>query len=212
MFTGLVEEIGKVFKLKRLGSGIEYSIKCEKVLKNLEVGDSISVNGVCQTVTKFDENSFTVFAVEETLNKTTLKKLKINDIVNLETSLTLNKKIGGHLVYGHVDTVGKIININKFPNEILLTVEFDREFNKYVIHVGSIAIDGVSLTIAKLSDNSITVAIIPHTWTNTIFKTKIVGDLVNLEFDFIAKYVEKQLSQTSQKSNVTIEWLREHGF
>ncbi|HOP49691.1 MAG TPA: riboflavin synthase [Ignavibacteriales bacterium] len=132
MFTGLVEEIGKVFKLKRLGSGIEYSIKCEKVLKNLEVGDSISVNGVCQTVTKFDENSFTVFAVEETLNKTTLKKLKINDIVNLETSLTLNKKIGGHLVYGHVDTVGKIININKSPNEILLTVEFDREFNKYV--------------------------------------------------------------------------------
>jgi riboflavin synthase len=212
MFTGLVEEIGKVFKLKRLGSGIEYSIKCEKVLKNLEVGDSISVNGVCQTVTKFDENSFTVFAVEETLNKTTLKKLKINDIVNLETSLTLNKKIGGHLVYGHVDTVGKIISINKSPNEILLTVEFDREFNKYVIHVGSIAIDGVSLTIAKLSDNSITVAIIPHTWTNTIFKTKIVGDLVNLEFDFIAKYVEKQLSQTSQKSNVTIEWLREHGF
>jgi riboflavin synthase len=212
MFTGLVEEIGKVFKLKRLGSGIEYSIKCEKVLKNLEVGDSISVNGVCQTVTKFDENSFTVFAVEETLNKTTLKKLKINDIVNLETSLTLNKKIGGHLVYGHVDTVGKIININKSPNEILLTVEFDREFNKYVIHVGSIAIDGVSLTIAKLSDNSITVAIIPHTWTNTIFKTKIVGDLVNLEFDFIGKYVEKQLSQTSQKSNVTIDWLREHGF
>lgn len=212
MFTGLVEEIGKVFKLKRLGSGIEYSIKCEKVLKNLEVGDSISVNGVCQTVTKFDENSFTVFAVEETLNKTTLKKLKINDIVNLETSLTLNKKIGGHLVYGHVDTVGKIININKSPNEILLTVEFDREFNKYVIHVGSIAIDGVSLTIAKLSDNSITVAIIPHTWINTIFKTKIVGDLVNLEFDFIGKYVEKQLSQTSQKSNVTIDWLREHGF
>jgi riboflavin synthase len=212
MFTGLVEEIGKVFKLKRLGSGIEYSIKCEKVLKNLEVGDSISVNGVCQTVTKFDENSFTVFAVEETLNKTTLKKLKINDIVNLETSLTLNKKIGGHLVYGHVDTVGKIISINKSPNEILLTVEFDREFNKYVIHVGSIAIDGVSLTIAKLSDNSITVAIIPHTWTNTIFKTKIVGDLVNLEFDFIGKYVEKQLSQTSQKSNVTIDWLREHGF
>jgi len=212
MFTGLVEEIGKVFKLKRLGSGIEYSIKCEKVLKNLEVGDSISVNGVCQTVTKFDENSFTVFAVEETLNKTTLKKLKINDIVNLETSLTLNKKIGGHLVYGHVDTVGKIININKSPNEILLTVEFDREFNKYVIHVGSIAIDGVSLTIAKLSDNSITVAIIPHTWINTIFKTKIVGDLVNLEFDFIGKYVEKQLSQTSQKSNVTIDWLREYGF
>lgn len=94
----------------------------------------------------------------------------------------------------------------------MLTVEFDREFNKYVIHVGSIAIDGVSLTIAKLSDNSITVAIIPHTWINTIFKTKIVGDLVNLEFDFIGKYVEKQLSQTSQKSNVTIDWLREYGF
>ncbi|HOJ38207.1 MAG TPA: riboflavin synthase [Ignavibacteriales bacterium] len=212
MFTGLIEEIGKVIKIQKVINGVEYTISCSKVLENIEIGDSIAVNGVCQTVTKFDNNSFTVFAVEETLLKTTLKNLSINQFVNLETSLTLNKKIGGHIVYGHVDTTGQIVNIQNNSSEVLLSIQFDREYSKYLIHVGSIAIDGVSLTIAKLDDNNFTVAIIPHTFENTIFKFYKKYDFVNLEFDVIGKYVEKQLGKVENKSKITEEWLKQHGF
>lgn len=212
MFTGIIEEIGQVKSLKKVNNGIEYSVLCKKILDGIALGDSIAVNGVCQTVTKFDNNSFTVFAVEETLQKTTLSNLAINDFVNLETSLTLNKKISGHLVYGHIDCVGKIVDFYDRKNEILMNVAFDVEYSKYLIRVGSIAIDGVSLTVANLKNDNFTVAVIPHTWENTIFKYKKKYDLVNLEFDIIGKYVEKQLKVEGHNSKITLDWLKQNGF
>jgi len=201
MFTGLIEEIGKIEHLKKIGSGIELTITCQKILNKINIDDSIAVNGTCLTVTKINHNGFIAQAVDETIRKTTLKNLRMGDEVNLETALTLQKMLGGHLVLGHIDSVGRLVDIRKEDLGVLFSFQFDTQYSKYLVEVGSIAIDGVSLTLAKLDIGKFTVSVIPHTLQNTIFHNYKLGQEVNLEFDIIGKYVERILTERNQKQN-----------
>lgn len=201
MFTGLIEEIGKIDRIQQLGKGIEFSIGCSNILEKIKIDDSVAVNGVCLTATKINPNGFIAQAVDETIRKTTLKNLKINQEVNLETALTLQKMLGGHLVLGHVDTIGTLINITREDLGTLFQFQFDSRFSRYLVEVGSVAVDGVSLTLARLGDIDFTVSIIPHSLQNTIFRNYKPGDEVNLEFDVIGKYVERMLIKSSDNKN-----------
>jgi len=190
MFTGIVEEIGSIYSQKKLGDGIEFVIHAKKILKELHVDNSVSVNGVCLTVVKRNTIGFTVQAVKETLRKTNLGLLNSGSIVNLERSVRLNDRLGGHLVQGHIDTIGKIVQIKALKSSWMFTISFPKIFRKYLISVGSITVDGTSLTVAQLNRQQFTVAIIPYTHANTIFKQYQQGSIVNLEFDIIGKYIE----------------------
>lgn len=161
--------------------------------EDVHVDESIAVNGVCLTVVSFDDKTFHVQCVDETLRKTNLGDLKESDLVNLERSLTLDKAVEGHMVQGHVDTTGIITNIHKDGSDLLITVQFPDEFADYIVGRGSISIDGISLTIARENENECTVAIIPYTWDHTNLHSKKEGDAVNLEFDIFGKYIVKYL-------------------
>jgi riboflavin synthase len=190
MFTGIVEEMGKITSRKKLGDGIEFSIDSKKVSKSLSVDNSISVNGVCLTVVKKNRTEFTVQAVKETLSKTNLQFLTVGSSLNLERSVRLNDRLGGHIVQGHVDAVGKITLIKTLESSWMYTISFPKQLRKYLISVGSITVDGTSLTVASLDRDKFTVAIIPYTHTHTIFGKYKKGSVVNLEFDIIGKYIE----------------------
>lgn len=191
MFTGLIEEKGILIQKIPTGDGFQFEIQAEKVLEDLNIGSSIAVNGCCLTVVKRTERTFSVDTIEETLNKTNLGVLKQGDKVNLERPLKADARLGGHFVLGHIDTTGKIENIKELSNSHWMTISFPEKFNQYLIYVGSVAIDGVSMTVADLKNNSFSVGIIPHTWKETIFSEKKIGDTVNLEFDVLGKYVER---------------------
>ncbi len=210
MFTGIVEEIGRVVRKVSIGNGYGFCVKAPNLAKQLVSGDSIAVNGVCQTVEEYTDETFSFTTVEETIKKTNLGDVKPNDFVNLESSLTLNKKISGHLVYGHVDCVGRLKIINKQTNGILISVEYSPDYKKYLVHVGSICLNGVSLTVAEFSNNTLTCAIIPHTWENTIFNIAKINDKINIEFDIIGKYVNGILNNNG--SQISEEWLKSKGF
>ncbi|HKK24188.1 MAG TPA: riboflavin synthase [Gracilimonas sp.] len=200
MFTGIIQEVGKINSIKSLnGGGQEMKVSCS-FSDTCHEDESISINGACHTVVAFDETTFTVQSVEETLRKTSLGSLKENDPVNLERSLTLQKGIEGHLVQGHVDTTGTISGIEKEETGWLLTVEYPSEFENMIVGRGSITMEGISLTVARETGNSFVVAIIPYTWEHTNLKDKAVGDKVNLEFDVIGKYVVKYLANVGRDS------------
>lgn len=190
MFTGLIEEVGKIVERKVIPGGIALTISVSQITSEMKIGDSISVNGTCLTVTKFSATNFTVDAVGETLKKTALAKWKIGEPVNLERALTANDKLGGHVVQGHVAGIGAIREIKKMGLNYSISVEVDYSISKYFIHEGSVAIDGISLTIAKVANNRIMLSVIPHTWMNTNLRFKKVGSLVNIEPDVFAKYAE----------------------
>lgn len=204
MFTGLIEEIGLVENIKKIGNGAELTIRCQKILPKINIDDSIAINGVCLTATKILSNGFIAQAVEETIRKTTLGNLKVNSEVNLETALTLQKMLGGHLVLGHIDSTGNLIEIRKEKLGTIYTFSYDQQFSKYLVNVGSIAIDGVSLTVANFDNQKFSVSIIPHTQQNTIIRNYKIGIEVNLEFDILGKYVERMLSiQPHKKENLS---------
>lgn len=191
MFTGLVEEKGILKEKIPTGEGFQFEIQANKVLDDLTIGSSIAVNGCCLTVVKRTENTFSVDTIEETLNKTNLGVLKQGDKVNLERPLKADARLGGHFVLGHIDSTGRIEDIKELSNSHWMTISFPEKFKQYLIYVGSVAIDGVSMTVAELKDNKFSVGIIPHTWKETVFSEKKVGDTVNLEFDVLGKYVER---------------------
>jgi riboflavin synthase len=195
MFTGIIEEIGTVTDVSSLGGGIRLCIYAPASSGELKVNDSIAVNGVCLTVVSKSTDEFCVEAVEETLKKTTLSYIAVGDQLNLELPLKYHERLHGHLVLGHVDTVGVITNVEVCETSTMFTVELPQEFQKYLIHVGSIAIDGISLTVARLHENKITVAIIPHTMEKTICKFYSVAKKVNIEFDVIGKYIEQLMQK-----------------
>ena len=201
MFTGIIEEIGKIVEISKKGGGIFLQVSGPKSVQELKVNDSVAINGVCQTVLSKKGDSFVVEAVEETLKKTTFSSLKIGASVNLELPMRLNERLGGHLVLGHVDCIGTISHIDKRKNSWMFTIEFPEKYTKYVIPIGSIAIDGVSLTIAELDGNQLRVSIIPHTMENTIFKSYNVNNNVNLEFDIIGKYIERMHGESNPQFN-----------
>jgi riboflavin synthase len=209
MFTGLVETLGKITSLKNTGKGIRFSLK---PLSDFEValGDSIAVNGICLTVTAHKGDiSFDVSP--ETLRSTNLGELNISDNVNLERALRLSDRLGGHMVTGHVDNTGTIINKISAGDYTFYSFECPPDILRYVVKKGSIAVDGISLTVVEIDSRSFSVAIIPHTFTATTIGDKGVGDRVNLEVDIIGKYVEKFLGKKESGSNL-MELLKEEGF
>jgi len=206
MFTGLTEEVGVVRSLGKNRAALQIEISAKKVLADLDVDDSISLSGVCLTVTKVTSGSFFVEAVEETLKKTNLHSLQIGHKVNLERCLRFSDRLGGHLVQGHVDSVGRVKTIRPQKGGRLLTIVLPGHVQKYVISEGSIAVDGVSLTVARISGNEIKIALIPHTLEQTTLSGLKVGDSVNLEVDLIGKYVEKLLTHSNDGKFSDVPW------
>lgn len=191
MFTGLVEEKGTLINKIKTGDGYRLEIKAAKVLEDSGIGSSISVNGCCLTIVEKKPGSFLMDTIEETLKKTNLGDLQIGDKVNLERPLKADARLGGHFVLGHVDTKGEVIEVNELSNSHFIRIRFPENFRQYLIYVGSVSIDGVSMTVAELENNVFGVGVIPHTWEETIFSTKKPGSTVNLEFDVLGKYVER---------------------
>jgi len=214
MFTGIVEETGRIEKTALIEGGLRMNISAEKILEDTKVNHSICVDGVCLTVIEISQNSFWVDVVGATLEKTTFNHFQQNDMVNLERSVRLNDRLGGHLVQGHINAIGKISELKKLGENYLLKIEIPVELEKYIIKEGSIAINGISLTIADLKKNEISISIIPHTWLNTNLRSKNTNDFVNVEVDILAKYVEKLLSQSISSSgkNISEVWLKELGY
>ncbi len=207
MFTGIIEEVGTIRSI----STDRITISCKEILKDCKIGDSIAVNGVCLTVVEFGKDYFCADVSKETYKVTAFSDLKIGNIVNLERALTLSSRLGGHIVSGHTDTVGKIIDINKLSEFYEFKIGFNKEYSKYVAKKGSITVNGISLTVADCSQDFVTIAIIPHTFDMTVLRVLKVGDNVNLEFDILAKYVEKFLS-SSDNNSITVNFLAENGF
>ncbi|MBP7211306.1 riboflavin synthase [bacterium] len=213
MFTGIIEEIGVVKSFEKSSIGALITIECSKVLEDTEIGDSISISGVCQTVVKIGQNYFTADVSEETLNVTNFMKLKKGAKVNLERALAMNSRFGGHIVSGHVDGTAIIKTIEKWSSFYDLKFQLKGDnLERYVVRKGSITVNGISLTVADTYKKEFTVAIIPHTFENTNLLNLKVGDIVNIETDVFAKYVEKILSTDNNKSEISEKFLKENGF
>ncbi len=209
MFTGIVVEMGVVKKLTKGAKSASITIGGRKIFEDLRLGDSIATNGVCLTVSSFTDQSFTADVMNETLSRSNLGALKVGDSVNLEPAMQMNGRFGGHIVSGHIDGVGKIVNIKKDDIAIWYTIETTSQIMNYIIEKGSITIDGISLTVAKLRNNQFSVSIIPHTAKETVLGQKSVGATVNLENDIVGKYIEKFVTKSE---GVTKELLLSNGF
>ena len=193
MFTGLIEEVGEVKEVRRRGKGALLTVRCSKVLEGTKIGDSIAVNGVCLTVVEMGKDFLSFFVSNETLQRSNLGELRPKTPVNLERALKVGDRLGGHIVQGHVDTTIKITGIKREGESFIFTFKLPKEYSHLLIEKGSIAIDGISLTVARLGSEEFLVAVIPHTYENTNLRWKRVGNRVNLEFDLIGKYVERIL-------------------
>lgn len=215
MFTGIVEEIGTINSIFQNRENARIKIDANKVLEDVNLGDSICTNGVCLTVTEYDSKSFTVDVMGETLRRSNLGELKKGDKVNLERALALGGRFGGHIVSGHIDGVGVIKEFANEGNAIWISIETSNDILKSIVFKGSITIDGVSLTVAYVDDDIFKVCIIPHTQSETILTSKKTGNKVNLECDVIAKYIEKLLmvqEKQENKKTIDIDFLKENGF
>ncbi|HWP96221.1 MAG TPA: riboflavin synthase [Syntrophomonadaceae bacterium] len=214
MFTGIIEELGRVLRLKTGGPSGQISVQAQKILEDVKLGDSIAVNGVCLTVVEFDKSSFTADVMPETIAKTTLRLLKHGDPVNLERALRLSDRLGGHLVQGHVDAVGSIALKEKLDIAIIYRIKAPTSLLTFIVPKGSIAVDGISLTVVDVFPDSFTVSLIPHSAQQTVLGSKNTGDMVNLESDIIGRYVERLMKHESggQESAVNINFLAENGF
>lgn len=207
MFTGIVEEIGTV-----ISPGNKLKIGCNKILSDIHTGDSIAVNGVCLTVTQYSNNSITLDVMNETLNKTYLGAMTKGDSVNLERAMSANGRFGGHIVSGHIDGTGIITDIKNDGISIWYTISANEKILNYIVEKGSIAIDGISLTVAYVDESVFKVSVIPHTQKSTILPLKKIGSKVNLENDIVGKYIEKLYKPKKEESKITQQFLIENGF
>lgn len=215
MFTGIVEEIGTVRQIKKGKHSAVLTISAGDVLDGTKTGDSIAVNGICLTVTAVLPGAFMADAMHETLNRSALIGLSAGSPVNLERAMQANGRFGGHIVAGHVDGTGKIVKIERDDTAVWFTIQTKPELMRYIVEKGSVAIDGISLTVAKITESDFSVSAIPHTVKQTVLQEKRKGDLVNLETDIIGKYVEKLLSpalEEQKESKITKEFLTNCGF
>jgi len=215
MFTGIVEEIGTVVDFEASQNILRIKVQASKVLEETYLGDSISTNGVCLTVTGIGKNHFYADVMGETVRRSNLGTLKKGDKVNLERAMAANSRFGGHIVSGHIDGKGKITSYEKEGNAVWITVDTGKEVLKYIVEKGSIAIDGISLTVAYVDEKKIKVSIIPHTSEETTLLKKKIGEEVNLECDVIGKYVEKLLGfnkKNDEKKSITMDFLINNGF
>ena len=206
MFTGIIEEVGRVTSAQSR----KLTIAASEVLQGIELGGSIAVNGVCLTIVNFNSNAFSVDIMPETLNRTNLGLLSAGDRVNLERPLVLGGQLGGHLVQGHVDATGRVAAITWDGEAMLIRFEVSPEVVHYMVEKGFIAVDGVSLTVVTKDTSSFQVSVVDYTQSHTTLGSRQVGNLVNLEVDIIAKYVE-QFSQ-ARGTGITVDFLQEHGF
>lgn len=214
MFTGIIEELGTAVSVKKGGQSSAVRIGASKVLKDIHTGDSIAVNGVCLTAVTFDGHGFWADVMNETFEKSSLKSLKPGDPVNLERAMKAGGRFGGHMVAGHVDGTGTVTSVEQDDNAVWFTVAAPAEIMRYCIGKGSIALDGISLTIANIGDEWFQVSVIPHTLKETVLGSKKPGDPVNLENDMIGKYVEKLMNPVKKEksSAITEEMLMKAGF
>lgn len=210
MFTGIIEEVGKIKNIQG-GTNYKLTITASKILEDIHLGDSIAVNGICLTAISWDNGSFTVDVMRETLERTSLHRLRAGSFVNLERALAANGRFGGHIVSGHIDGTGEIINIRRDANAVWYKIKTSEKIMEFIIEKGSIAIDGISLTVAKVDRSAFYVSVIPHTLENTILLRKKAGDIVNLENDIVGKYIK---SFTDKNSNSTLceSFLKSNGF
>jgi len=216
IFTGLIIEVGRVRRMSRRADGASLIIEAQKVLVGTRIGDSISINGVDLTVTEMTSDSFSADVSVETLSRSTLGELRAGREVNLERALAVGERLGGHMVQGHVDGTGELVSVTNEGNAYRMRFKFARELGRYIAMKGSIAVDGISLTVAGLGDDWFEVAIIPHTWRETTLSQLTGGDRANLEVDVLAKYVERLLLNTKESTAVeeklTLEYLVERGY
>lgn len=216
MFTGIIEEIGTISRIERQRVSSRLTVRAHIVLSDLKEGDSVAVNGVCLTATRIDSRSFTADVMHETLDRSSLGGLGVGSPVNLERAMAANGRFGGHIVSGHIDATGTIRRIWKDGNAIWFTIAAGPEVLRYVVEKGSIAIDGVSLTVARREADSFSISMIPHTAEKTILPKKNTGSLVNLEADIIGKYVEQLMiekePEQTPSSGITREFLLRNGF
>ena len=214
MFTGIVEELGSVRHVLPGSRAGKIVIGARKVLEDVHIGDSIAVNGVCLTVVAATSDEFTADVMPETLRKSGLGTLKAGDPVDLERAMAANGRFGGHIVSGHIDGVGRIVETRPEENAVIVTISAPPEILALIVEKGSIAIDGISLTVASLSRTTFSVSLIPHTAAQTVLLKKHAGDVVNLENDIVGKYVQKLLAGAtgSQPSGLTLEYLQANGF
>ena len=214
MFTGIVEEVGRVTRIEQRGESRRITVVASKVTSELKTGDSVAVSGVCLTAIDIKPGSFCADLAPETWTRTSFSRVHEGGLVNLELPMKADGRFGGHIVQGHVDGVGKVRSFDRIGDSEnwWLTIELPREVEKYTVYKGSISIEGISLTVAKLEENRCTIAIIPHTVEFTNLNSLKPGDPVNLEADLIAKYVEKMMKSESAESSLTIEDLVEQGF
>lgn len=214
MFTGIIEEIGKISRIEPISGGLRLKISTSSIHNDVAVHDSVCVNGVCLTAVKVDRDGFWTEAVGATIDKTTFSNITLSKPVNLELSMKLNDRLGGHLVQGHVNGIGTVNEITKLGENYFVKIDVPGSLQKYLIDEGSIAVDGISLTIAELNGSTVGLSIIPFTWENTNLKFKKAEDTVNIETDVLAKYVEKLFPHKdySEENNITENWLKEQGY
>lgn len=218
MFTGIVEEIGTILSVKKGVKSSALTISGDLIFEDMHIGDSIAVNGVCLTVTNKTKESFTADVMAETLRRSSLGSLKAGSKVNLERAMAANGRFGGHIVSGHIDGTGEIESFVREDNAVWVTVKTPVKLLKYIIEKGSIAIDGVSLTVAYVDNRCFKVSLIPHTAANTILLSKKAGDIVNLENDIVGKYIEKlmhfdgQVEEDTKTTGISMDFLAKNGF
>ena len=213
MFTGIIEEIGKVKAIARHSNSIKLTIAVKKILDDIHIGDSSCTNGVCLTVTTFDDSSYTADVMPETMNRTNFKGLRINDLVNCERAMPANGRFGGHIVSGHIDGIGEISKMTRDDKAVRIRIETRPEILRYIVEKGSITIDGISLTVTDVTSFDFGVSIIQHTQDETTLTKKKIGDTVNLENDIVGKYIEKFVGNiTFQHDEKLLNLLKDNNF
>ncbi|WP_397538468.1 riboflavin synthase [Rummeliibacillus pycnus] len=212
MFTGIVEDLGKVKAIKSATNSMQLTIESRKILEDVHLGDSIAVNGVCLTVISFSNSQFTVDVMPESVKATNIQSLQIGQYVNLERAMPANGRFGGHFVSGHVDGTGVILRKRKIANAVYVDIGISRELSKFCMLKGSVTIDGISLTIFDVKPTQLTVSLIPHTFDLTLLGIKKEHDVVNIENDLLGKYVINHLERKQENSTITMDFLNENGF
>ncbi len=217
MFTGIAEELGKIKSMDFAARSVKITIEAKKVLVGLKIGDSIAVNGTCLTVVNFTQHTFMADVMPETVKSTVLSQLKNGSVVNLEPALMLTSRLGGHMVSGHIDGLGTITGIEKDDNAIVFTVDVKENIAKYIVKKGSVAVDGISLTVVDCTSHCFRISLIPHTAEVTAFGIKKIGDIVNIETDIVGKYIERFLTyqedtKSSPETKITTDFLQKYGF
>lgn len=211
MFTGIIEDLGTVRLIGKMAGRWEFTVSTSLDMDSINEGDSIAVDGVCLTVIRLEEGSFVADASLETLNVTTLKGKKTGDRVNLERAMRADSRFGGHIVMGHVDAIGRIAGMKQAGDSIRIDVEVPKEAGRYIVRKGSVALDGISLTVNDQNDTTFSVNIIPYSVSRTTLKFKALRDSVNVETDILGRYVENFVAQT-EKSSADLEFLYTHGY